>query len=112
MAVQQQVSSVMTTQGSAAWSTGLFDPYEDKKTCGYAVCCFPCMQCETAKDFGWFFLMPLLDTLACGLVSWKLRSSMRERYDIRGSCMDDLCMVCCCYPCVWCQMHREVKIKK
>ncbi|KAG8006172.1 PLAC8-like protein 1 [Nibea albiflora] len=110
MAVQQQVSSVMATQGSADWSTELFHCCRDKKTCCYGLCCFPCMQCETTKDFGWFFLLPLLDF--GGLISMSLRFSMRERYDIRGSFVDDCFKVCCCYPCVWCQMHRELKIRQ
>lgn len=45
-----------------------------------ALWCFPCLQCQTASQFGWCFCMPLLD--CCMTVSCCLRSKMRERYGI------------------------------
>ncbi|XP_056156324.1 plac8 onzin related protein 1 [Lampris incognitus] len=114
MAVQiqprQWASGVTSTQGSGTWSTGLFDCMGDMGACCCGLWCFPCMQCKTTNDFGWCFLLPLLDP-CCLAVSCALRSSMRKRFDIQGSYCDDFCKIVCCYGCVWCQMARELKIK-
>ncbi|KAK3546178.1 hypothetical protein QTP70_025139 [Hemibagrus guttatus] len=111
MAVQQQITTVTTTRthSSGTWSTGLFDCPSDMKSWFTALCCFPCMQCETVSDFGWCFCMPLLDCILP--VSCCLRSKIRERYNIQGSIADDCLMVICCYPCAWCQMSRELKAR-
>ncbi|KAB5579230.1 hypothetical protein PHYPO_G00192720 [Pangasianodon hypophthalmus] len=111
MAVQQQITTVTTrtTCSSGTWSTGLFDCTSDMKTCCCALWCLPCMQCQTASDFGWCFCMPLLD--CCLTVSCCLRSKMRERYNIKGSSIEDCFTVLCCYACAWCQMARELKTR-
>ncbi|KAM4611558.1 plac8 onzin related protein 1 [Polymixia lowei] len=115
MAVQQQpqhvITTVTTTQTSAAWSTGVCDCCSDMATCCCAWWCFPCLQCKTANDFGMCCILPMFDSCCCYAVSCHLRSSIRHRYGIQGSCCDDCCSVICCYPCVWCQMSREVKIR-
>ncbi|XP_030017847.1 plac8 onzin related protein 1 [Sphaeramia orbicularis] len=114
MAVQGQpiqVVTTTTTHSSTAWKTGLCDCCVDMGTCCCALCCFPCMQCDTANKYGWCPLMPLLDSCCC-IVSCILRAGIRERYGIPGSCCDDCCKIMWCYTCVWCQMHREVKLRE
>lgn len=96
--------------GTRAWSTGVFGCCEDLGICCCAWWCYPCFLCQLASQSGEFF---------CGPWCWRyshpnpfisaMRSKMRGQYGITGSVCDDLLCVCCCEPCVACQMNRELK---
>uniref|UniRef100_A0A3P8YTA4 Plac8 onzin related protein 1 n=1 Tax=Esox lucius TaxID=8010 RepID=A0A3P8YTA4_ESOLU len=109
MVVVQQSTIVTRGQRSQGWSTGLCNCCSDICTCCSATWCFPVLQCQTAAQFGWCMCLPMLDPCTCCAISCCLRSSMRERYGIRGSLCADVGCVLCCYTLTWCQMAREVK---
>uniref|UniRef100_A0A3P9KPQ5 Plac8 onzin related protein 6 n=1 Tax=Oryzias latipes TaxID=8090 RepID=A0A3P9KPQ5_ORYLA len=114
----------MAQNALVEWNTGLCDCFEDAATCCYDFWCGPCLACSVSGKFGEFYCLPLCDyfcqsTLnACGIpcfvppVAFSTRSSMRNRYGIKGSLCKDLVVSCCCVWCSWCQMHRELKHQK
>ncbi|XP_006627401.2 cornifelin homolog A-like [Lepisosteus oculatus] len=96
-----------------SWSSGICDCCEDMGICCCAFWCFPCFMCKTASEFGECLCLPLLDPCSpVPPISLAVRSSIRERYRIKGSICSDCCTVTCCNACAWCQMAREMKRHK
>ncbi|XP_068129939.1 cornifelin homolog isoform X2 [Hyperolius riggenbachi] len=109
--------TVTISQGNR-WTTDLCDCCDDCGICCCALWCFPCMQCNTASEFGECFCLPLMDPTMMGYVgcsgvcppiTMAMRAGVRERYKIQGSICDDCVRSCCCYTCTWCQLAREIR---
>ncbi|XP_056608172.1 plac8 onzin related protein 6 isoform X2 [Triplophysa dalaica] len=116
-AVSVQPAMVMTTESAkiGQWSSGVCDCCEDMSVCCCGFWCPYCLMCRTSENFGECFCLPLLEICFGGMlhpITLAMRSSMRERYNIKGSIPDDCCMVTCCTLCVWCQMAREMKTRR
>ena len=100
------------------WEYGLFCCFADCKTCCVSTCC-PCVQhglnqqkfnnksgccvdcCMACCAMTWFFPIYLC-------FERQLRTDIRKRYGINGSCLGDCCVVCCCGVCSQTQCHREM----
>uniref|UniRef100_A0A8C6WPU2 Plac8 onzin related protein 3 n=1 Tax=Neogobius melanostomus TaxID=47308 RepID=A0A8C6WPU2_9GOBI len=92
------------------WSSGICDCFEDVPMCCFAFWCIPCFTCKTSMDAGECMCLPLLD--AFGLIppmTTAMRVSVRRRYGIEGNICQDCVYSCCCGPCTWCQVARELK---
>ncbi|XP_029356135.1 cornifelin homolog A-like [Echeneis naucrates] len=106
------------------WNTGLFDCFDDVKSCCYGFWCCPCLACTVSGKFGENRCLPLCDlcspaiTAACGIplcappAALALRVGIRHKYGIQGSLCKDIATSCFCMWCSWCQMHRELKNRK
>ncbi|KAF7659287.1 hypothetical protein LDENG_00000420 [Lucifuga dentata] len=125
MAVHPVSTRIVTTQPTVLraplnlktemWNSGLFNCCDDMATCCFGFWCPCCLVCQVSTDFGECLCMPLVDIVSGGIVpafGMALRSSMRERYHIQGSMFDDCCIVTFCGACAWCQMAREIKLRK
>uniref|UniRef100_A0A671M9Q0 Uncharacterized protein n=1 Tax=Sinocyclocheilus anshuiensis TaxID=1608454 RepID=A0A671M9Q0_9TELE len=94
-------------KSSNQWSTEVFDCLKLIASIGcISIFCFPCVACTTAKRYGECFCLPLIDEF--GL----MRVSMRHRYGIEGSLVNDCLLSYFCCPCIWCQMSREMDNRK
>ncbi|XP_041925737.1 cornifelin homolog B-like [Alosa sapidissima] len=98
------------------WNTGLFDCCDDFSSCCYHYWCFWCIACKTSEKYGECLCMPLVDFLGLGgsvpAFAMALRSDMRERYGIRGTMVEDFMFSSVFPACVYCQISRELKIRK
>uniref|UniRef100_A0A667ZCB9 Placenta-specific gene 8 protein-like n=1 Tax=Myripristis murdjan TaxID=586833 RepID=A0A667ZCB9_9TELE len=110
--VVNQPKPFITTTYSNKWTSGICDCFEDLPQCCLACWCLPCFTCKTSHEAGECVCLPLLD--AYGLIppmTLSLRVSVRQRYGIEGTICQDCMYACCCGPCTWCQIAREIKTR-
>ena len=102
--------------GSPDWGTGIFSCFDDTSGCCDAICCGPCQiarHCEAVEGrANTQNTMYCLGFTICGYAALfaipMLRSKIRERFGIQGSCPGDWCCGCCLPGCAVCQHHREL----
>ncbi|XP_024143222.1 cornifelin homolog B isoform X2 [Oryzias melastigma] len=103
----------IATSISNEWSTGICDCFTDLPSCCFAFWCFPCFSCITAKKAGECLCLPLLDAFGfIPPITTAMRVSIRHRYGIQGDICHDCVYSCFCGPCTWCQISREMEIRK
>uniref|UniRef100_A0A8C7YCB6 Plac8 onzin related protein 3 n=1 Tax=Oryzias sinensis TaxID=183150 RepID=A0A8C7YCB6_9TELE len=79
----------------------------------FAFWCFPCFACITSKKAGECLCLPLLDGFGCiPPITTAMRVSIRKQYGIEGTICRDCVLSFFCGPCSWCQISREMKIRK
>ncbi|CAF4124369.1 unnamed protein product [Rotaria sordida] len=101
----------------AAWSTGLFDCFDDCGVCLYGYCCAPCLFGENAEKIDgsnccgscclWYLLA---QCSLCCLIHMGKRQALRNRYGLDEDCNDCLATTFCA-PCAICQEARELKYR-
>ncbi|KAM3857814.1 cornifelin homolog A-like [Diretmus argenteus] len=111
--VVTQPGSYMVGNMNTDWSSGICDCGEDLPQCCLAFWCLPCFTCKTSREAGQCLCLPLLD--AYGLIppiATSVRVAVRTRYGIEDTVCNDCVYACCCGPCSWCQIAREMKTRK
>ncbi|KAG8006275.1 Cornifelin-like protein A [Nibea albiflora] len=109
--VSQPRPYIMTTVNNE-WNSGICDCVQDLPQCCLAFWCPCCFACKTSYEAGECVCLPLLD--GCGMIppiGTAIRVSTRQRYGIEGTICKDCCYACCCGPCSWCQVAREIKAR-
>ncbi|KAJ8008375.1 hypothetical protein DPEC_G00104170 [Dallia pectoralis] len=96
------------------WSSGICDCCEDIQICCFGFWCPWCLLCQISSDFGECFCLCMLDWFSGCIpaTSMALRSTLRERFRIQGSICSDCAVVTFCTQCSWCQMAREIKLRR
>ncbi|XP_015232141.1 PREDICTED: cornifelin homolog B-like [Cyprinodon variegatus] len=103
------------------WKTPLFGCCQDVNTCCYGFWCCSCLACTVSRRFKQSFCLPICDILSPAIftpmgipifappAALTLRASIRNRYGIKGTAINDIVTSCFCVWCSWCQMDRELK---
>ncbi|XP_056008847.1 cornifelin homolog A-like isoform X2 [Ostrea edulis] len=103
--VNQQIERFVRPP-ARTWSTGAFGCFSDMSSCcGVCLCGGCCYPCYLSDKLGESCCLPICLPGNTWLLA--LRVKMRAENNIMGSIMDDSSMVCCCAPCMMCQLSRE-----
>ncbi|KAI7993387.1 Protein PLANT CADMIUM RESISTANCE 3 [Camellia lanceoleosa] len=115
---QQPIQPLLPTT-NGAWSTDIFDCFDDIPNCCITCCC-PCItfgQIAEIADKGstpcaasgfMYVLRAVLIGIPC-IYSSSYRSKIRQQYMLQETLCDDCLVHCFCEPCALCQEYRELK---
>ncbi|XP_045199215.2 placenta-specific gene 8 protein-like [Mercenaria mercenaria] len=92
--------------GNRAWSSGLFDCFEDISNCLFIAFCTPCAQSQIASRMGENCCV----TCCVPGAMIALRQKLRTLGGIQGTLFNDCLVLSCCGQCALCQMKREMNI--
>lgn len=101
------------------WSTGLFDCFDDYKSCCLTLWC-PCVSvgrvteivnegvvsCRSSGTL--YTLLIFVCGCTCCYTAWN-RSKLRTRYSLEGQHCNDCLTHCLCEECAMCQEYRELE---
>ena len=98
--------------GTGEWTTNVFQCGQDMSGCIDVTLCSCCAfgrQCAALEGTSNSMSVSMcLLGYCCPLILIPIRSKIRERFAINGSCLGDFCIGCLCSTCVHCQNHREL----
>merc|ERR1712227_276399 len=95
---------------SSDWSQDLCNCCGDCEACCCVTCCPWYQMYVDANELDGQGIECMLLHIIFPLASiFLVRQKAREKYNIEGSDMGDLCTVCCCGPCTHCQTSVEIK---
>uniref|UniRef100_A0A667ZGW2 Plac8 onzin related protein 6 n=1 Tax=Myripristis murdjan TaxID=586833 RepID=A0A667ZGW2_9TELE len=95
------------------WSSSLFSCCDDMGICCFGLWCPCCLACQVTSDFGECLCLPLLDGLTGGMIPASATAhTIASPSNQQGSMFDDCCIATYCYSCAWCQMARELKLRR
>ncbi|KAF7252229.1 hypothetical protein EG68_08246 [Paragonimus skrjabini miyazakii] len=96
------------------WNTYTISCCENWGNCCCCLLCFPCFMadllhyvCNLPWGLALIFGLVLLPFHPLLLIPLRMR--IRRKHNLEGNILSDLlCLLCCCWPCVICQMRDQV----
>ncbi|KAI5104543.1 hypothetical protein C0J45_6169 [Silurus meridionalis] len=109
--VIDQPKPVIMSPAVEQWSSGICE-CDSICDCCMAAWCYPVFNCVTSKDHGECLCLPLLECWGfVPPITMAMRVSTRLTYGIEDTICNDCVYACCCGPCSWCQIRREMKAR-
>ncbi|KAK2595633.1 hypothetical protein QQS21_006680 [Conoideocrella luteorostrata] len=118
-----EVVNSKSAEGSQSWFSGFFDCFNPIDTC-LITYCLPCItfgkthhRIRKNGDLQGYEPINTSCLLFCGAGCFGLhwiplsmqRMNIREKYNLQGSCLEDVVLSCCCHCCTMIQSDKEAE---